>query len=79
MWQKCPICKGTGSTLGVTPNAFSSSCPTCNGARVISEITGLPPKHIEQGKIKCTGNEGNGCFLDSCGHNCGCLGIQPKP
>lgn len=26
-------------------------------------------------EIKCTGNNGNGCFLDSCGHNCGCEGI----
>lgn len=25
--------------------------------------------------IQCTGNNGNGCFLDSCGHNCGCDGI----
>lgn len=27
-------------------------------------------------EIKCTGNNGNGCFLDSCGHNCGCEGID---
>jgi hypothetical protein len=26
--------------------------------------------------IKCTGNNGNGCYLDSCGHNCGCEGIK---
>ena len=24
-------------------------------------------------KIKCTGNNNNGCFLESCGHNCGCV------
>jgi len=30
-------------------------------------------------EIECTGNNGNGCFLDSCGQNCGCVGIQPKP
>lgn len=24
--------------------------------------------------IKCTGNN-NGCFMDSCGHDCGCEGI----
>jgi hypothetical protein len=22
---------------------------------------------------ECKGNEGNGCFLDSAGHNCGCF------
>lgn len=27
-------------------------------------------------KIKCTGNNGNGCFMDSCGHDCGCEGIK---
>lgn len=37
----------------------------------------LPSKPIERQKIMCTGNDGNGCFLDSCGHNCGCVGIQP--
>ena len=27
-------------------------------------------------EIKCTGNNGNGCFMDSCGHDCGCDGIM---
>ncbi len=22
---------------------------------------------------KCNGNNGNGCFMDSCGHDCGCF------
>lgn len=22
---------------------------------------------------ECKGNDGNGCFMDSCGHNCGCF------
>ena len=26
--------------------------------------------------IKCTGNNENGCFMDSCGHNCGCEGLE---
>ena len=42
MWQKCPICNGTGySPIGT----FTSmpTCPTCNGHRIISEISGLPP------------------------------------
>ena len=47
MWQKCPICDGEGR---VTSNGSSSSvhqvCPTCNGARIISEWNGLPPKSV---------------------------------
>ena len=31
-----------------------------------------------ENKINCTGNNGEGCFLDSCGHNCGCEGIAAK-
>jgi hypothetical protein len=27
---------------------------------------------------ECKGNEGNGCFLDSAGHNCGCFKKAPK-
>jgi len=27
---------------------------------------------------KCNGNNNNGCFLDSSGHNCGCFNKQPK-
>lgn len=26
--------------------------------------------------IKCTGNNGNGCFMDSCGQNCNCEGLN---
>lgn len=26
--------------------------------------------------IKCTGNNGNGCFIDSCGQNCSCEGLK---
>ena len=40
----------------------------------MQEKKSKPMKHTE---IECTGNNDNGCFLDSCGHNCGCVGIQP--
>ncbi len=47
MWQKCPICNGEGR---ITNNGYSSSlfstCPTCNGTRIISELTGLPPAYL---------------------------------
>lgn len=41
-WQKCPVCNGTGKN-------FISNCPTCNGHRIISEVTGLPPAFISYG------------------------------
>lgn len=30
----------------------------------------------EESDIKCTGNNDNGCFMDSCGHDCGCESIK---
>lgn len=33
-------------------------------------------KFAEQFEIQCAGNNDNGCFLDSCGHNCHCIGID---
>lgn len=43
MWQKCPICNGAG--VSPIPGTYSSipTCPTCKGARIISELNGLPP------------------------------------
>lgn len=38
MWQKCPICNGTGQD----PNIMLT-CMVCGGNKIISEITGLPP------------------------------------
>lgn len=44
-WQRCPICNGTG--IDPNPGLGSSNacpvCPTCEGKRIISELTGLPP------------------------------------
>jgi DnaJ-class molecular chaperone len=56
IWQKCPICEGSGlvpslgwTTILINPN----KCPTCKGARIISVLTGLPPSWSEsQGEIK---------------------------
>ena len=44
MWQKCPICKGTG----LDPNCFiinnnPPKCPVCKGKRIINSLTGKPP------------------------------------
>ena len=43
MWQKCPICNGTGSVWFPLSNSTSNVCTTCNGHKIISELTGLPP------------------------------------
>ena len=47
MWQKCPICNGTGNSYNNMTMNTSSTCKTCNGKGIISEITGLPPNGVE--------------------------------
>lgn len=41
MFQKCPICNGTGKIR----NEFNSfiTCDVCNGRKIISELNGKPP------------------------------------
>ena len=41
MFQKCPICKGEGNIN--QGNDVYAICPTCNGTRILSQLTGLPP------------------------------------
>jgi len=36
------------------------------------------PKQEYEYVGECNGNNDNGCFLDSCGHDCGCFTIQKK-
>ncbi len=43
-WQKCPICNGLGVVNSI---GLHITCPTCKGERIISELTGLPPKPQE--------------------------------
>lgn len=43
MWQKCPICEGTGFISHNYSNNSGETCPTCNGKRIISTLNGLPP------------------------------------
>jgi hypothetical protein len=43
-FQKCPICEGTGNNPYITLGyKLEYPCPTCNGARIISKLTGKPP------------------------------------
>lgn len=50
MWQKCPICNGTGKEFQVIKTNLKN-CTTCNGTKIISELNGLPP-NFEQNKIE---------------------------
>jgi hypothetical protein len=43
MWQKCPICNGSGRDFTPLSNSSSSICSVCDGSKIISELTGLPP------------------------------------
>lgn len=48
-WQACPVCYGAGTVpnthdVGTTSvYSYRLPCPTCGGARIINEATGLPP------------------------------------
>jgi RecJ-like exonuclease len=44
MWQKCPICKGSGYQWIPLSNSTNIKCRRCKGEGIISEITGLPPE-----------------------------------
>lgn len=39
MWQKCPICEGTG-----IDKYTDKTCDTCGGMKIINSKTGMPPK-----------------------------------
>lgn len=54
MWQKCPICNGEGcDTL------TSTICSVCNGMKIISTVTGLPPERVNiPNKTTALGHQG---------------------
>jgi len=45
MWEKCPICKGTGEVVKSELEKFSNcaECPVCKGKRIIDSVSGKPP------------------------------------
>ena len=43
-FQKCPVCNGTGKLINTLSSSTYKICDTCNGEKIISELTGLPPK-----------------------------------
>jgi hypothetical protein len=77
MWQKCPVCNGTGKNYGALEGGiYNSNCPTCNGQRIISELTGKPPAYeiktgvTTAGTRPCIGYEPLSLTGDVC-KNCG--------
>lgn len=45
MFQKCPVCNGSGMEFNnPSPTSSTSSrCSVCEGAKIISQLNGLPP------------------------------------
>jgi hypothetical protein len=59
IWQKCPVCEGTGvdlvkkwednvNRLGSTneTNVAAPVCTVCKGEKMVSRITGRPPQKV---------------------------------
>jgi DnaJ-class molecular chaperone len=46
IWQTCPKCQGEGTLMELHINRYniSGKCDVCDGRKIISQITGLPPK-----------------------------------
>ena len=58
MWQKCPICKGTGlDSNHLVFNDEPPKCPTCKGKRIINTLTGNPPIDDKVEKLPSNINE----------------------
>lgn len=66
MWQKCPICNGTGNNNTLVGEIFSNVCTTCSGKGIISELTGLPPTGLGSNDYKNTKIGNSGDFRDNC-------------
>lgn len=62
-WQKCPVCNGTGKNKGALEGGiYNSNCPTCNGHRIISELTGKPPVYEIKTGVSA---DARPCIVDS--------------
>ena len=49
MWQKYPICLGTGVDNNIIIFNKVIKCVTCDGKKIINTITGNPPNINEKG------------------------------
>ena len=57
MWQKCPICNGTGEVFPVGISNGPKKCDVCNGKKIISKLTGKPPKDKDKEISKVRGDD----------------------
>ena len=58
MFQKCPLCNGTGQDESwLIHDGTKSECPTCKGKRIISSLTGKPPVDDRVEKLPSNINE----------------------
>lgn len=66
MWQRCPICDGTGTKIVsmVSSNSLPL-CDVCNGMKIISTVNGLPPVGTPQTVISAISRELTGQELKS--------------
>ena len=65
MWQKCPICNGLGTVhnYGISSSTYSV-CSVCNGAKIISELNGLPPSSHTPSYFQPSGTSAGTDFRD---------------
>lgn len=47
MWQKCPICNGSGIDPSPQGVYAGTRCRACKGSGLINELTGLPPYEVD--------------------------------
>ena len=59
MFQKCPLCNGTGIHTHILNTGNPTiQCDVCKGQKIISQITGKPPANdisIKSGFLKSVG------------------------
>lgn len=63
-------------SLMLLPNIILVSVKLFDFISTCASYFGAEKVETEENDIKCTGNNGNGCFMDSCGQNCGCEGLK---
>ena len=47
MYQRCPICEGLGRVERAPNSSVWAKCDVCDGKKIISSLTGLPPEKAE--------------------------------
>jgi hypothetical protein len=56
-------------------NGYEGATPAYNENEIIQSLK-QPKWFVAEIEVNCTGNNNDGCFMDSCGHDCGCLSLK---